>query len=311
MTLNNIFLCHSSEDKPKVKELYNRLVADGFSPWIDEENLLPGQDWQLEIQSTVRKSAIIIVCLSNNSINKTGYIQKEIKYALDVADEQPEGTIFIIPLKLEECNVPERLRKWHWVNFFTESGYHRLTAALGARLSTLEKDISETKPFISPHLGNTDTLIDKKINYSVTIPLTLIGCFFGLVIEWGVMDTSSFSFMLCVFPLIVIATASIGWVFGGVISQSTLNPFLTLKSSRLSLGLIGCIFGFSIGLYAMRSTCDVASFGSIAYDACNYYSFNSVITVFSACAIPPMILGSVSGIIVANLAKRKNIKIYS
>ncbi|HTP10322.1 MAG TPA: TIR domain-containing protein, partial [Anaerolineae bacterium] len=87
-----IFLCHSSADKPAVRELYQRLRADGFAPWLDEEDLLPGQDWQHEIPKVVRNADAVIVCLSHGSITKTGYVQKEIKFALDVADEQPEDT---------------------------------------------------------------------------------------------------------------------------------------------------------------------------------------------------------------------------
>ena len=134
-----MFLCHSSGDKPTVRNLYHQLKKDGFISWFDEESLLPGQDWQLEIPKAVRNSDIVIVCLSKSSITKAGYIQKEIKQALDVADEQPEGTIFIIPLRLEECDVPERLQKWHWVNFFEESGYQRLVRSLNKRIE--EKDL--------------------------------------------------------------------------------------------------------------------------------------------------------------------------
>lgn len=132
----SIFLCHSSIDKPKVRELYQRLRKDKFHPWLDEESLLPGQDWQQEIPKAVRNSNIVVVCLSKGSINKAGYIQKEIKYALDVADEQPDGVIFIIPLKLEECDVPERLRKWQWVNYFNDDGYQRLMMSLSIRAAT-------------------------------------------------------------------------------------------------------------------------------------------------------------------------------
>jgi hypothetical protein len=49
----------------------------------------------------VRAADAILVCLSPDSINKEGYVQKEIKYALDVADEKPEGVIFFIPARLE------------------------------------------------------------------------------------------------------------------------------------------------------------------------------------------------------------------
>lgn len=125
-----VFLCHSKDDKPKVRELCRRLIADGFDVWLDEENLLPGQDWDLEIRKAVRAADVVLVCLSNGSVTKAGYVQKEIRLALDVADEQPEGATFIIPAKLEECTAPSRLSQWQWVDLFTDSGYERLKKAL-------------------------------------------------------------------------------------------------------------------------------------------------------------------------------------
>jgi len=125
-----IFLCHSSGDKPEVRNLYQRLSGDGFDPWLDEEKLLPGQEWEVEIPKAVKTSDVVIVCLSHKAITKAGYVQKEIKYALDKAEEQPEGTIFLIPLKLEECDVPERLQRWQWVSLFEEKGHERLMSSL-------------------------------------------------------------------------------------------------------------------------------------------------------------------------------------
>jgi formylglycine-generating enzyme required for sulfatase activity len=145
-----VFLCHASVDKPAVRELYQRLRADGFEPWLDEEDLLPGQDWQREIPKAVRNSDVVIVCLSRGSINKAGYVQKEIKLALDVADEQPEDTIFLIPLKLEECDVPERLNRWQWVNLFSPNGYERLMRALQVRATGLDSSASPTQLSAAP-----------------------------------------------------------------------------------------------------------------------------------------------------------------
>jgi hypothetical protein len=104
-------------------------------PWLDEDKILPGQDWNLEITTAVRKSDVVIVCLSHSSVTKEGYVQKEIKLALDVADEKPDGTIFIIPMRLEECSVPERLRQWHWVDAFDNASkpYEKLGDALDVR----------------------------------------------------------------------------------------------------------------------------------------------------------------------------------
>ncbi len=141
-----LFLCHSSVDKPSVREFYQRLKNDNFDPWLDEEVILPGQDWELEVKKAVRAVDVVLVCLSRASVERSGFANKEIKLALDVADEKPEGQIFIIPVKLEECRVPDRLRKWHWVNLFEERGYEKLLRAFQARASTLGATIPATLP---------------------------------------------------------------------------------------------------------------------------------------------------------------------
>ena len=65
-----VFLCHSSQDKPMVREVYRRLILDGFDVWLDEEKLLPGQDWNLEIEKAVEKTEIKLPSINNaNSRN--------------------------------------------------------------------------------------------------------------------------------------------------------------------------------------------------------------------------------------------------
>ncbi len=131
-----VFLCYSWLDKPKVRELYERLHREGFAPWLDEQELIPGQDWQKEIAEAIRNCHVVIVCLSHNSVSKEGFVQKEIKWALDLADEKPQGTIYIIPTRLEEgVEVQSHLRKWQWVELFQEDGYQNLIKALKFKAS--------------------------------------------------------------------------------------------------------------------------------------------------------------------------------
>jgi hypothetical protein len=125
-----IFLCHGSEDKYLVRTVYDKLEKDGFNPWLDERDILGGQDWDLEIRRAVRNSDAILVFLSNTSVSKSGYVQKEIKLALDAADEKPEGSIFIIPVKLNDCIIPDRLSRWQWIDFGTVDWYDRVKQAL-------------------------------------------------------------------------------------------------------------------------------------------------------------------------------------
>jgi TIR domain-containing protein len=138
-----VFLCHASADKPKVRELYRTLKRRGVQPWLDAENLIPGQNWEVEIPKALLSSDAIIICLSPNSIDKEGYVQKEIKFALDKALEMPEGRIFIIPAKLEECDLPFGLRQYQAVNLYEKVGYVKLMKALKLRASQLERNTVE------------------------------------------------------------------------------------------------------------------------------------------------------------------------
>jgi repressor LexA len=125
-----VFLCHSSDDKHFVRQLYHQLKSHHMDPWLDEENLLPGQEWENEIRKAVRGTDVVIVCLSNESVSKTGYVQKEIRLALDAAEERPEGAIFLIPLRFEACRIPDRLARWQAVNYFEDGGFDKLMKTL-------------------------------------------------------------------------------------------------------------------------------------------------------------------------------------
>jgi hypothetical protein len=97
--------------------------------WLDEEALLPDQDWDVEIRKAIERSCAVIVFLSART-QKRGYIQKEIARVLDESDRQSEGTIFLIPAKLEPCEVPDRLSRWQWVDLASPAGFKRLCKAL-------------------------------------------------------------------------------------------------------------------------------------------------------------------------------------
>ena len=125
-----VFLSYSPEDKDAVNVHYQNLLANGIDAWFTEENLLPGQERELEIPKAAKNADAFIIFLSNKSINQEGYFQKEIKIALDIADEKPEGVIYIIPARLEDCILPARIGKWQWVDLFSDFGFSRLMKSL-------------------------------------------------------------------------------------------------------------------------------------------------------------------------------------
>ena len=157
-----VFLCHASRDKPAVIKLYEYLVNNGIDAWLDKEKLIPGQDWQIEIPKAVKNSDVVIVCLSPYSVTKEGFVQKEIKIALDAADEKPDGTIFIVPARLENCEVPERIGRFHWVDLFLDDGYERLVKALQLRAENLGISIKHKRKPSKSSSENTPKIIETR-----------------------------------------------------------------------------------------------------------------------------------------------------
>ncbi len=140
-----VFLCHSSSDKPAVRKEYKFLVERGVDAWLDEEKLIPGQNWDYEIKKALDASDMIVIFLTKASVEKEGYVQREVKIALNEAMEKPDGTIFIIPAKLEECELPRSLSKYHAVDLFREGGREKLMQAIQLRADNLGKKESIKK----------------------------------------------------------------------------------------------------------------------------------------------------------------------
>jgi len=159
-----VFLCHAHADRDSVRALYTRLTKDGVDAWLDKEKLLPGQDWELEIRKAVREADVVVVCLSKQ-FNQAGFRQKEVRLALDTAMEKPEGEIFIIPARLEECDNLESLRKWHWVDLFEVNGYEMLMRALRARADKIGATLQLKR-------SKTNSTPEKKTGVNTLVPIS-------------------------------------------------------------------------------------------------------------------------------------------
>jgi len=125
-----IFLLYAHSDQEVVRRLYQRLGKDGASVWLDEKRILPGQDWEYEIRKAIHGSDMIIVCLSRQFIKQGGYRHQELKIALERAKSLPESEIFLVPARLEKCDMPKSLRRWQRVDLFEMNGYGKLLSAL-------------------------------------------------------------------------------------------------------------------------------------------------------------------------------------
>jgi len=116
-----IFLAHVEEDRPRADRLFDELEARGFAPWLDRRKLLPGQNWPRAIEEAIETSDFFVACFSHRSVGKKGAFQAEIRYALDCARRVPLDEAFLIPLRLDDCHVPWRIRREiHYIDLFPD-----------------------------------------------------------------------------------------------------------------------------------------------------------------------------------------------
>jgi hypothetical protein len=128
-----VFLAYAREDRNKVKRLFRHLQKAGLEPWMDCQTLLAGQNWPRAIEQTIEISDFFLGCFSKNSISKRGQFQSELAFALNVASRFPEGEIFFIPVRLDDCTLPRNISSTtHWVDLFPNwtRGTQKLIAAI-------------------------------------------------------------------------------------------------------------------------------------------------------------------------------------
>ena|ERR1041385_3958635 len=104
-----VFISYAKEDSEKVSRIHADLKASGYQPWMDVHDIAPGQDWKFALQRAISTCDAAIICLSTKSVSKTGYVQVEVKEFLEQRKRRPEGSIYLIPVRLEPCQIPSEL----------------------------------------------------------------------------------------------------------------------------------------------------------------------------------------------------------
>jgi hypothetical protein len=140
-----IFISYARKDFAKAHLIYSRLKQEEFSPWIDKEDIIPGQDWELEIEKAIKECNFFLACLSKYSISKEGYVQKELKKGLEMWDRQPEGRVYLIPIRLDKCKVPKRFENIEYCNLFRPDGIKQLIRSIrvGCQERGIDLDLIE------------------------------------------------------------------------------------------------------------------------------------------------------------------------
>ncbi|MBD1365386.1 TIR domain-containing protein [Mucilaginibacter sp. ZT4R22] len=170
---NKVFIAHAKEDAAVARELYNHFnISTPFKPWLDKVDLLPGNNWRDEIGQALRHADFIIVLFSKIAVAKTGYVQKEFKLALDYCDERPEDSIYIIPVLVDNCVIPEKFAKYQWVSLGDWDAYNQIHSALRKQRDIyVQREMSKVAQDLSYEYGieTIDETIGTKVFHKINI----------------------------------------------------------------------------------------------------------------------------------------------
>jgi WD40 repeat protein len=154
----DVFLCHNSKDKAFVREVCQQLKGRGILPWVDEEQIRPGQSWQRVLESDIKRIKCAAVFVGASGVGP--WQSQEIQAFLQEFVSRKRSVIpVILPYDSldsglgvrgaprRRVKVPIFLKNLQWVDFRDEESrpFDRLVWGITG-VKVFGEKIADTRP---------------------------------------------------------------------------------------------------------------------------------------------------------------------
>ena len=100
-------------EKGKIPEIVQRLCDEltkrGIKFWLDKNDIDPGKRWKQAIRRAIQGGAFFIACFSKEyNARSMTYMNEELVEAIGVLRQRATDQSWFIPVKLNECEIPDR-----------------------------------------------------------------------------------------------------------------------------------------------------------------------------------------------------------
>jgi hypothetical protein len=140
-----VFISYARLDKDLAHRVYDDLCAmNGVEPWLDIYSLLPGIKYKPAIRKAIREADYFLALISSNSATGRGFRNTELDQALKILTEFPDSSVFLIPVRLDECEMPrDDLSELNHVDLFPDwtGGITKLKSVFAPEKSPARKDL--------------------------------------------------------------------------------------------------------------------------------------------------------------------------
>jgi len=121
----DVFISHSSKDKPVARELAQRLRDDGLKVWFDEWDITPGDLIGLKVEQGLEHSRILLLLMSSNALaSEWVTLERHTVLFRDPTNAQRR----FIPIRLDDSEIKDTLKQFAYIDWRTklEDEYQRL-----------------------------------------------------------------------------------------------------------------------------------------------------------------------------------------
>lgn len=169
------FLSYASERFQEVEPIAKYVRSLGAECWFDKHSLVGGDDWDTERSSAQRDCDLFLAVISRETVSRDGVLHREINEALERAKDKRPGKIYIVPLRLDDIDVPKSLTRYHWIDLRTDNWRAALAKTLEKSTRQNGRDASsalqiaaasQTSKGIQPHrVEEEDECGSRSLNY--------------------------------------------------------------------------------------------------------------------------------------------------
>jgi len=133
--MSKVFISYSSMDRPFARKLEHALRSAGIDVWLDEKKLLVGDSIIKELGKAIKGTDIVLAVLSQSSI-RSAWVEKELTLAM--TREQEERVKVVLPVRIDDCDVPDFLRDKLYTDFSSGASFEDSLYQILAVVSTDE-----------------------------------------------------------------------------------------------------------------------------------------------------------------------------
>jgi hypothetical protein len=137
VSMNRVFISHSSEDNAEALALSEALSEAKISYWLDEQSLSLGEDVSAEISRAIDSSSVVVFLLSKNA-NEKSWQSAEIALALSKGKK-------VFPLVItKDAKIPILLQQYVYLDISDTRDFNRVAFELAKALERKDPETDTT-----------------------------------------------------------------------------------------------------------------------------------------------------------------------